>query len=469
MNMENELISARKQLDSTAHALIRTDLQLRRSNESLERQLQLLHALHRVGMLITSSFDMEVILNALAESMVRDLDFEKSGVILLDRQGAKVIQSAYAGFSAREFLYFLDHLGGVLNDSTVGREEFSVQNMTVASPEWREFMQKMSVESMILLPIRIKSDLIGLIMAGHISAALRLTQAERSFFGMYAYQASTAIENSRLYEALGRANLTLEENVRERTRDLVQANEQLKDLDNEKSNFVSLVSHELRTPLTAIKGFVATLLQYNHDIPEDKRLLYLNILNSETDRLTRLITELLDISKIESGRQEIVWKPVKLPAVTQQVFSALAANAGNVQLVMDFPNDFPQINADVDKLEQVLVNLVSNALRYSPPYGVVSVRGRRYRDGVIVEVRDQGQGIPFGHLEKIFEKFYRIDIDVNRKNPGTGLGLPICRGLLNLHGGRIWAESEEGQGSCFIFTLPFNLDKGQQVPSLKSA
>src|SRR5262249_18104000 len=156
-------------------------------------------------------------------------------------------------------------------------------------------------------------------------------------------------------EALGQANLTLEENVQERTRSLMEANERLRELDQVKSNFISLVSHELRTPLTAIKGFIVTLFHYDKEIPEDKRRVYLGVLNEETARLTRLINELLDISRIESGRMEIQWRRLVIPSIVQHVFDTLSVKAAGVELRKDFPDDFPAIVADPDKLEQVLV------------------------------------------------------------------------------------------------------------------
>src|SRR5207245_5853308 len=138
--------------------------------------------------------------------------------------------------------------------------------------------------------------------------------------------------------------------------------------------------------LTAIKGFIVTLFHYDKEIPEEKRRVYLTVLNEETDRLTRLINELLDISRIESGRMEIQWRLVDVPALVQRVFDKLAVKANSVKLTKDFPANFPPIVADPDKLEQVLVNLLGNALRYSPPDGTIGVAGRRHDDGVIVEV-----------------------------------------------------------------------------------
>jgi signal transduction histidine kinase len=243
----------------------------------------------------------------------------------------------------------------------------------------------------------------------------------------------------------------------------MEANERLRELDQVKSNFISLVSHELRTPLTAIKGFIVTLYHYDKEIPEEKRRVYLSVLNEETDRLTRLINELLDISRIESGRMEIQWRRVELPDIVQRVFDTLSVKANSISLKKDFSPDFPNVVADPDKLEQIFMNLIGNALRYAPASSAVTVTGRKHDGGIIIEVKDEGQGIAFSEQEKSFDKFYRLDNEINRKNPGTGLGLPICRALINLHGGKIWVESEANTGCRFLFTLPINLDKEVNV------
>jgi signal transduction histidine kinase len=454
----SELKATYEELDRNAQTLIRTDLQLHRANERFDQQISQLRALHRIGSSINSTFDLEVILTAICDSMAKDLDFEKSGIVFLEKNSHKPLQSAYTGFSAAEYRHFLDSFDNLLLPA-LQQEDVYLQTAAYAPAPWGKLLGSLSIASILLLPMRIKSRLIGFIVGARTHVTLRLSESERRFFAMYSAQSSTAIENARLYEALGQANLTLEEKVEERTKNLVEANERLRELDTVKSNFISLVSHELRTPLTAIKGFIVTLYHYDKEISEEKRHLYLSVLNEETDRLTRLITELLDISRIESGRIDIQWDTVSLPKIVQRVFDTLSIKAGPVQLVKNFPDNFPEFVADADKIEQVLVNLIGNSLKYSPPRSRVTVTGRCNEDGIIVEVRDEGQGIAFSELEKVFDKFYRLDTEVNRKNPGTGLGLPICRALINLHGGKIWVESEERQGCCFFFTLPLNLDK----------
>ncbi len=459
----SDLKKAYEELDRTAKTLIRTDYLLHKANERFDEQISQLHALHRIGSSINSTFDLELILSAISESMARDLDFEKSGIVFLDQHSRRPMQSAYTGFSSHEYTLLLENFEELLMPALL-QEDVYLQTSLFAPSVWGKLLKSLEVSSLLLLPMRIKSRLIGFIIGARTHVTLRLSESERHFYAMYATQASTAVENSRLYEALGQANLTLEENVQERTRNLMEANERLRELDQVKSNFISLVSHELRTPLTAIKGFIVTLYHYDKEIPDEKRRVYLSVLNEETDRLTRLINELLDISRIESGRMEFQWCRLSVPEIVGRVFETLSVKASHVRLVLDFPADFPRLVADPDKLEQVLINLVGNALRYAPEQSCVRVAGRQQKGGVVIEVKDEGQGIAFAEQEKIFEKFYRLDNETNRKNPGTGLGLSICRALINLHGGKIWVESEAHEGCRFLFTLPLNDDKEIRPP-----
>jgi two-component system, sensor histidine kinase and response regulator len=453
------LKKAYEELDKTARTLIQTDLKLHQANERFNQQIVQLRALHRLGTVINSTFDIEEILKTVAELMAKDLDFEKSGVVFLDPKGQKPMQSSYLGFTASEYAHFLEHFDALIHPLLRSEEEVSLQTISHAPEPSAKLMRTLGISSLVLLPMRFKNRMIGFIAAGRTHVMVRLSDAERRFYGMYAAQVSAAVENARLYEALGQANLSLEEKVHDRTRSLIEANERLRGLDTAKSNFISMISHELRTPLTAIKGFVTMLHKHDLDISDEKRRIYLNVLNEETDRLTRLITELLDISRIESGKIEFKWEKVSVLEKVKEVFDTLALPAKKTTLTYDFSEDFPVVVADGDKLEQVLLNLVMNAMRFSPSGGQIVVRGRPARDGVALEVADQGMGIPFNEQEKIFEKFYRLDNEINRKTPGTGLGLSICRALVNLHGGKIWAESDPGQGSRFLISLPLNHDK----------
>jgi PAS domain S-box-containing protein len=238
---------------------------------------------------------------------------------------------------------------------------------------------------------------------------------------------------------------------------------EMKNIDKMKSSFVAMASHELRTPLTAIKGFSSTLLEgidadiYNKDDQKE----FLGIVVSECDRLRRLIDDLLNTSRIESGESlkpnytRFRLRPLleKSVAVQQQ-----ASHHHKVQLKLH--NEMPdQIIGDEDKLDQILTNLLNNAIKYSPNGGDVTVHATNEGDTLLVGVQDQGLGIPKDHLMKVFERFHRVDNEDNRKIYGTGLGLYLVRHLVEqVHMGTIWVESEVGVGSTFYFRIPTNLD-----------
>ena len=230
---------------------------------------------------------------------------------------------------------------------------------------------------------------------------------------------------------------------------------ELKRLDQMKTDFVSHVSHELRTPLTSIKGFVATLLADTEGYYDlETRREFLQIIDQECDRLTRLINDLLNLSRIESGRAlELVLKPVDVVDIAKKIIEIQKNYTSKHQFVLDVQEPVPTVIADEDKVDQIITNLVSNAVKYSPNGGEVRITIKEDPEtgGVLVAVKDQGLGIPKDVLPRLFQRFVRVE---GRKIAGTGLGLYLTRHLVEAHGGKIWVESEEGKGSTFYFTLP---------------
>ena len=235
---------------------------------------------------------------------------------------------------------------------------------------------------------------------------------------------------------------------------------QIRGVEQMKTAFISTVSHELRTPLTSIKGFISTLLTDETGYFDDAtRHEFYGIIDAECDRLKRLIEDLLDISRIEQGgAMQINWQPVDVMALTEKVLAAQRSYAKNHILALDFPADFPFIEADPDKIDQVLTNLVSNAIKYSPQGGTVRVSGRMWEgdgpEAIVLRVLDEGMGISPENLTKIFGNFYRVDNRDNREIGGTGIGLALVKALAEGHGGSVDVESELARGSTFIVTLP---------------
>jgi two-component system phosphate regulon sensor histidine kinase PhoR len=228
----------------------------------------------------------------------------------------------------------------------------------------------------------------------------------------------------------------------------------LKQLERTREEFVANVSHELRTPLSLIKGYVETLLDGARDNPEvaDR---FLKIIERNTNRLDLLIQDLLTISALESGRMKLELQPVELRGLADHVFAHLQSKAENKKVSL--VNELPAFtaHADPNRLDQVLANLVDNAIKYGRPEGRVVVGGQQLDAGRLeVFVRDDGPGIPAESLDRVFERFYRVDKARSRDQGGTGLGLAIVKHIVQAHGGEVRVESQPGKGATFFLTLP---------------
>jgi two-component system phosphate regulon sensor histidine kinase PhoR len=240
----------------------------------------------------------------------------------------------------------------------------------------------------------------------------------------------------------------------------------LRRLEQVRTEFVANVSHELRTPLTAIQGYLETLLTGALDEPEHARR-FLEIVFRHTERLGRLLNDLTDLSNIELGKVRLRLAPVALGEVVESVLAIMASRAegGQVALRAAVEPADERVVADHDRLAQILINLVDNAVKYTPAGGQVRVRARRAGDGMIeVAVEDTGIGIPPADLPRITERFYRVDKARSRELGGTGLGLAIVKHLVLAHGGQLHIASEPGRGTTVSFTLPGGTGPVAQLP-----
>lgn len=238
----------------------------------------------------------------------------------------------------------------------------------------------------------------------------------------------------------------------------------LKNIEKMKSSFVAMASHELRTPLTAIKGFSSTLLEGIDDdlyTKEDQKE-FLNIVVNECDRLRRLIDDLLNTSRIEAGESlKPSYGEVKIRQLLDKVQKIQQQATNRHVIKLSAPDTMPIIVGDEDKLDQTLTNLLNNAIKYSPNGGDITIHAKveDETDTILLGVQDQGMGIPAEHVDKVFERFHRVDNEDNRKIYGTGLGLFLVKHLVeDIHDGQIWCESEVGVGSTFWVRLPQKLD-----------
>jgi PAS domain S-box-containing protein len=221
-----------------------------------------------------------------------------------------------------------------------------------------------------------------------------------------------------------------------------------------KSTFVSVVSHELKTPVALIKGYAETLRREDANWDRETVQDSLGVIAEEADHLTHLIDNLLEASRIQAGGLKLQPTDVSLLRLAEKVVDGFRTQTEAHVFDLDFPPDFPPVWGDPERLQEVLSNLVSNAIKYSPEGGTVWVGGRTDQTGVTVYIADQGIGIPAEEQARIFDRFHRVESGLHRSTEGTGLGLYLVKAIVEAHGGRVWVESAPGRGSIFMFTLP---------------
>ncbi len=298
------------------------------------------------------------------------------------------------------------------------------------------------VSSLLAVPLKTAETAVG-VLYGLDYISRDFSPHEINLILTFANQAALAIENARLFTQAQ------------------QAYEELQELDKIKDEFVSIASHEIRTPLALIKGYSSTLLRPELHLSPEKQQRFIIGIDEASNRLVNLIDNLLSVSRIESGRFKINPQAVNIKESIQHAVSSFQGQLGNHKLILELEDLSLRARCNRDQFEQIMINLISNAIKYSPNGGNITISARHPAGGAetnqeIIEIRvcDQGSGIGPEHLKKIFDKFYRAETGLTRKTQGTGLGLYICKSILNSYGGEIWVESQPGEGSCFIFSLP---------------
>ena len=307
---------------------------------------------------------------------------------------------------------------------------------TKASTDTRlvpQLVEELALQSLLVVPITRGPKILGLLaVADRVGGGL-FGDEDLNLLLALAGQATIAVENLRLHD------------------EIKAANELLQEYDRLKSEFVGIVAHDFRKPLMAIRGFAELVLEED-DLAIESRHEFMKTVISETDHLALLANDTLLITQIETGQLSFNFREVEMGPF---ILDAIPLGLADHSVLMDVPAKFPKIWADPDRLRQVVANLVGNAARYSPDGGSITVRCReRGPQHVVIEVVDHGLGIPPEQISKLFQKFARVRSDEHHKISGTGLGLYICRLIVEGHGGQVWVESDFGKGSTFAVALP---------------
>src|SRR5712691_2820087 len=294
----------------------------------------------------------------------------------------------------------------------------------------------MKLASLLILPLRTRREMLGALVIAANDPDRAMTDEKLPLAEILAERAALAIENAKLYT------------------EQVDARRKVEDLSRLKDEFLSIASHELRTPVTSIKGYtqLAKTLIRENDLPTSEE--YLDIALDQIDRMSRLIVELLDVSRIETGRLEIRREPIPWPSFVRDVVQRHHTAVSDRRFHVNVPGNGTLVVGDRDRLEQVLGNLLENAVKYSPDGSEIFVDVQERSDQIVTSVCDRGIGIPNDELAQVFERFHRGRQVSSTNYGGLGLGLYIARQIVERHGGSIWVESKEGSGTTFSFSLP---------------
>lgn len=296
-----------------------------------------------------------------------------------------------------------------------------------------EMVALLGLRTALVVPLTLGRQILGLLLVGDRVGAVPFRDEDLGVLQAVAGQAAVSVENQRLHEQIKFANARLQE------------------YDRMKSEFVAIIAHDFRSPLMAIRGFAELVLE-DTDLPLESRQEFMQTIMDQTDDLARLANDTLLISRMETGEIQYEWRDVELaPLILESVPLGLSRHS----VVTDVPAGLTPIVADADRIKQIVTNLLSNAVKYSPEGGAITVRARARGDQhVLIEIEDQGLGIPADQIGRLFQKFERVRSDDHLRISGTGLGLYICKKIAEGHGGQIWVESEVGRGSTFSIQLP---------------
>jgi signal transduction histidine kinase len=404
----------------------------------LQRQVQELEGLHRLSRLLLSSETMEHIVGESIRIVAEMLHCEKMALLLNDESANSLVaMSSAVGLDDGQVEGLRITLDEPSLAGTVFRTKTPLVSNDAPNDAWvnRHMVELLGIESLLAVPLTTGPKPIGV---------LKAMNAQKGFF---------SDDDVRFAMLLGgQVGALVESSMgRQRERQLVQ---KLREADRTKSEFVSMLAHELKGPMTTILGFSETLKQQWTRVPDEKKISIIDIVAKETGRLSRLVNDLLDVSRMEAGTLRYELNPVSLAELLDSIVTVHTSLSAQHLVVNDLPADLPKVRADNDRLRQVFINLLTNATRYSPEGTAIRVKARELADEGMVEVSvtDEGIGISEQDRDRIFSKFSMLPKPGWVKK-GTGLGLFITKGIVEAHGGRIWVESEPGKGSTFAFTL----------------
>ncbi len=409
--------------------------------------LRLLPGLSSLSFAVQSAFDAPGLVAAVAQHVLELARADSFSLLLLDYETGELQGDHFdRGDKAPRGACRVTPRPGSFLAQVLRRETLIIEDTgSVDDADWRELRGDVPPPAAIVgVPLIVGTSLLGVAVLG-FQRPLRANARRRRALLFLADLIGLAVDRIRTHTEL-----------EEKTRRLEEASASLRRIDEMKSELISVVSHELRTPLTSIKAYTETLIDNVNNpsfVLHDK---FLGIINEECDRLTRIVNDVLDLSRMDSGRRRLKSETVELGPLLDEVIPTVEPqlNAKSLTIERSFAPDLPNLEADPDLLKQVLVNLINNAAKFSRESTPIMIHANPAGERMQIVVEDRGMGIPADKLARVFERFYRVEEGGAERVGGSGLGLAIVKSVVELHGGTIRVESELGQGSRFVVDLP---------------
>jgi signal transduction histidine kinase len=473
-------------LSETQNLATQLEVRVVERTAQLQREQQNTETLLRILTEVSSSLDLDRALNRTLSLLNEAIGAEQGTIMLVHAEDNLLHYRAGYGYltdrTDANSRGFTMRIGEGLAGWVVQNREAVLVNDLHADSRWVRSKSGQDHRSAIIVPMLVGEDVIGVLMV--FQRAADFFSAEMlNLVKAIASQVAVAINNAHLYELIRdqaeRLGVMLRKEQEEASRSqaileavadgvlvtgpdnrITFVNSSTERVDRLKSEFVATVSHELRTPMTAIKGYVDILVMGAAGALNENQIHFLDIVRNNIDRLNTLVSDLLDVSSMESGRITLKPQPVDLRELAEEVLQEMTRRSQTehkpMALKLDIPSNIPPVLGDTERVRQILGNLVDNAYNYTPENGTIRVGIHQENGDIQVDVEDNGVGIAPEDQPRVFERFFRGEHPLVLATPGTGLGLPIVRQLIEMQSGRIWMQSSgvPGEGSTFSFTLP---------------
>jgi K+-sensing histidine kinase KdpD len=414
--------------------------------ERLQRQL---YALTEIAKTLTLPLELPELLNAVIQKIIGVIEPAEVGAVMLWDQPAGLFRPAAAfGYDAQALselgLRAGEAITGKVFDDGAGRLVSTPERVAEAMADMRPSNRAVMTRALgsdalprctLAAPIKVGAYKYGVLVLETIQGPAVFSDSDLPFLQTISDLVALAIDRDRL---AAQADAVREERRAERMR----------------SEVLATLSHELRMPLTAIQGYSSALLLDEVDWSEEKGQKFLRLIEEESENMQSMLKDILDSSLIDVDQLIIERQPVRLQHLARDVAEEMQHQTESHQIIVDFPEKFPILAIDPRWIKQVFRNILDNAIKYSPEGGLIVIRGEERPSDVVIIVADQGIGISPEDLIPLFERYFRVRSLANLHIPGIGLGLPISRAIVEGHGGRIWAESNLGEGTTIYFSLP---------------